>query len=102
MSQHEVTLKNGAKEARELVQTCMFSLSRLLSQDPLSFFGLVMHCRDESYRIEERAEKVLKASGFVAPTGDIHNSVKNVVLSAVVGDEADMRIVNAQIGNCSA
>jgi len=89
-----VKLKNGAEEEKTLVAACMLNLQGLLKQDPISFYDLAMHCRDRSYEINERSQKELRGRGLLSPTtGVLHESVKNIILSAVVEDGLDMKLV---------
>jgi hypothetical protein len=64
-------------------------------ENPLVFYDFVMKCRDNSYKMwTKNAEKELQALSFMQQEGRIHQSIRNIVLSAVEGDDMDMLIMN--------
>lgn len=87
-----VILKNGAEEAEICVKAHMMNLSILLEEHPTAFYGLVMKCRDRNYFWwNDAIIQQLKDLGLLQGLGDtVHDSTKNVVLSAVTGDGLDM------------
>ena len=88
-----VTLKNGATEAMPLVTTIMMVLEDLLSNDPMAFYDLVMICRDPNYQPFGNARERLEARGLLAPRAkQPHRSIKNIILSAVTGDDLGMAL----------
>ncbi len=87
-----VKLKNGAEEAEPLVTVMMMSLANLMKERPLALYDLAMKCRDKNYQFFGDNEKHLQDLELVGISGDIHSSVRNVVLSAVHGDDLDMAL----------
>lgn len=83
-------LKNGAEEAQPLVMMVMQMLQRLAEEKPILLIDFAMKCRDASYEIcggeDELAALSLIKSGY------IHDSVRNIVLSAVTGEGAEMAL----------
>jgi|688.fasta_scaffold817402_3 hypothetical protein len=87
-----VTLKNGAEEALPLVTVTMMSLRTLMEQNPIVFYELVTKCRDSNHRFFGNTGDSLKQLGLVQAGEHIHDSVRNIVLSAVKGDGFDMSL----------
>jgi hypothetical protein len=89
-----VLLKNGAEEVMPLVATVMLVLERLVEEQPVVFYELVMVCRDPHHTPWGQTGGELKARELMSPDGHIHNSIRNIVLSAVEGDGLGMQLVN--------
>lgn len=87
-----VILKNGAEEAKPLVAVTMLSLNLLMDERPLALYDLVMKCRDKNYRFFGDNGEYLRSLKLVDRDNSIHNSIRNVVLSAAEGDDLDMVI----------
>lgn len=87
-----VTLKNGSVEPKVLVDTLMRSLKLLLVNNPIAFYELVMKCRDRNHRFFGTAAEPLKNLALVQADGDVHSSIRNVVLSAVSGEMLEMTL----------
>lgn len=81
-------LKNGTEEAKGLVATIVLALEKLMETDPLGFFELVKLCRDRDHKPFGNATDRLRDLGL----WPIHDSIRNVVLSAVTGDDLDMAL----------
>ena len=90
----EVPLKNGATEKKSFVMSTMISLESLLNTKPGAFYELVMKCRDNNHSFFGNTGEVLQNSRLAQPDGRIHDSIKNIVLSAVQGDSLDMQLSN--------
>lgn len=91
-------LKNGSTEAEPLVRAAMASLSRLFESDPIAFFELVSKARDRSHQFFGNTGDKLKALALVDGGGGVHDSLRNIVLSAVSGEMLEMRLGNPVIG----
>jgi hypothetical protein len=85
-----VRLKNGAEEADLLVGVVMAHLYDLMDSNPVAFYELVLLCRDPNHKLFGNTPDVLRDSGFVRPDGQVHDSIRNVVLSGVTRDGLDM------------
>jgi len=90
----EVVLKNGSREFDKLVSVTMLSLKTLITEKPTVFYDLVMKCRDSSYKYFGNAGEDLQQLGLAQNDGSIHDSIKNIVLSAVSGDDLDMTLAS--------
>lgn len=92
-----VLLKNGTKESKALVIGVMVSLRALTGQQTIQsaigFYELVMACRDSDHKIQGNDGEILEKMGLMKD-GVIHDSVRNIVLSAVVGEDLNMTIVD--------
>jgi len=87
-----VKLKNGSEEEMKMVAVMMMNLNRLLDDDPRRFYDLVMLCRDSEYQIFGDGKAVLQGLSLVQPNGRVHQSIQNVVLSAVSGEGFDLTL----------
>ena len=88
-----VVLKNGAEEVKSLVVAIMLSLRTLLAEKPLVFYDLVMLFRDSTYQPFGNAVEDLKALGLVnSDDSSVHESIRNIVLSAAEGEEGEMTL----------
>lgn len=83
-----VKLKNGSLVSKVCVVTTMMNLKLLLESNPIAFYELVMKCRDSDHVFFGNTEEVLKGLAL-KPDNSV---VKNIVLSAVEGEEFDMRL----------
>ena len=94
-----VQLKNGSEVPGSALVTIMMNLKSLRENNYLAFYDLVQLCKDSSYDISF-TRQALEASPFLA-TGRIHDDAKNIVLSAVEGDDLEMVIGSpvAQMAN---
>ena len=93
-----IKLRNGAEEARPLVAVMMMSLEHLMDERPLALYDLVMRCRDRNYQFFGDNAKYLQDLSMVGSDGSIHDSIRNIVLSAVRGDGMDM-ILGSPVAN---
>lgn len=89
-----VTLKNGAVEAEPVVVTAMVTLRHLFSTNPIAAYELVMKCRDSQHEFWVGTEQELRKLSLVQPDGNIHDSVRNIVLSAFEGEGLDMTLTS--------
>lgn len=88
-----IRLKNGSEELSTLVAVTMMSLKNLLKSDPISFIELVSKARDRNHKVFSKHQtNVLVGLGLMEPEGNLHNSISNVVLSAVTGEDLDMTL----------
>jgi len=88
-----VRLKNGSEEPNVLIATAMLSLKRLIESDPISFIELVSKARDRNHKVwSEHQTDALVRLGLMEPSGNLHQSISNVVLSAVSGDGIGMTL----------
>lgn len=86
-------LKNGTEELGFLVVATMLSLKNLIGDDPISFYELVMKARDRNHKVFSQHQiDVLTGLSLMDPSGNLHQSVTNVVLSAVTGEGLDMTL----------
>jgi len=115
-------LKNGTEEALPLVRITMLSLSALIEKNPIAFYELVMKCRNQNHKFfGNTADELVKLS-LVTESGrltsqevisigkrldlkdgdsipeniqyHVHDSIRNIVLSAVEGEGLSMKLTN--------
>lgn len=116
-STETVILKNGAEEAKPLVTMTMMTLNRLMDEGKSStVYELVQLCRNGDHAlsrfdgIAERLERLNLASEIAAIPfrgankhggcqWKVHDSVRNIVLSATEGEGAGIRLVNPVRGS---
>ncbi|MDP3730644.1 MAG: hypothetical protein Q8R14_03860 [Candidatus Omnitrophota bacterium] len=89
-----ITLKNGATEIEVAVRVVMMSLDLLIQQKPIVFYELVMKARDPNHKFFGRSEEDLMALSLVERDGELYDITRNIVLSAVEGEDLNMRLVS--------
>ena len=94
-----VDLKNGSSEAGPLVAVTMLSLNAVLEGNGdalngmLAFYELVQKCKNPDHKIWSEAQStLLMGLSLLDANGDVHNSIKNVVLSAAQGDGLELSL----------
>lgn len=87
----QVRLKNGAKEAEVIVKVVMISLDNLVVSNPVAAYELVEMCKDRTHKPFGNTSTVLKEFALITDDG-VHDSIRNIVLSAFVGDGLDMHL----------
>lgn len=90
-----VTLKNGATEFKPLVAATMLSLGKLLQDNPIAFYELTMKARDSKHEFFGNVGSELKLLALIQENGNLHDSIRNIVLSVVEGEGAMMRLTSA-------
>lgn len=90
---HDVELRNGTQEPAMLVRCVQKALRSLLAEKPLDFHELVQCCRHEGHDWFGDTAERLQHRGLVQ-NGEVHGSIRNIVLASVEGDEGDMHLVN--------
>lgn len=83
-------LKNGTDESATLVSATMMTLELLLSGKPVIFAEAVLLARDRTYL--PFAPDLLREYALVGSDNRTHDSVRNVVLSAVTGEGFDLTL----------
>jgi hypothetical protein len=90
MSAELVMLKNGRTEAKPLVAVLKTVLETLFTESPVVAYELVMKARDPNHQIWGNCADDLKALNLLHSDGTMHNSTRNIILSAVTGEGFDM------------
>ena len=90
----ELRLKNGSQELDITIAATITSLKGLLADQPIAFCDLVMKARDDTYEPFGNAGDILKRSSLLKQAGTMRQDIRNIVLSAVDGDEGEMHIVD--------
>jgi len=88
-----IRLKNGTEMPGSLVRAVMVSLRTLCKSAPLAFHDLVMFCRDGAPPFIGWVAMEKHAFGLVVD-GQVHGSIRNVIISEVEGDGPGMRVGN--------
>lgn len=91
----EILLKNGGKEVDTLVGQVMMSLRGLFDNGvagALAVYDLHEKCKNPDYEIFGPNIEPLENLHLIDSNGTIHNSIKNVVLSAVEGEGMEMAL----------
>ena len=92
-----VQLKNGSTEAKVMVIATLTSITSLMKDHPMAFYDLVMKCRDSNYKFFGNNLEILVSLSLAKIDESIHNSIKNIVLSAVEGEGLELNIVSPLI-----
>lgn len=94
-----VKLKNGSFEVFSLVNMIRNGvLPRLMREDPMAFYDLVMKCRDDSYEFfsEKIKESLVDLELIQSVGGKPHASIRNIVICSVVGEGLEMILVDPE------
>lgn len=101
MTEQETTtvkLTNGSEENAQQVNATMRSLRKLMNAGHgLRVYELRELCRNPNHELFGNAGGWLAKTHLIAyyeGKGWVDASIRNIVLAAVVGEDADMRIVN--------
>jgi hypothetical protein len=91
----EVKLKNGSTESRLLVNATMLTLKGMSDTLPgvLAFCDLVAYCRKNRVPTSN-STNMLVESELMRPDGTVHESIRNVVLSAAQGEGMELSLVS--------
>ena len=89
-----IKLKNGSEEEKALVVVVMVSLQGLLDKNPILFYELVMKCRDSKHELFGDSGKDLQDLALLQQDGNVHSSVRNIVLSAAQGEDLDLTLIS--------
>jgi len=91
-----VKLKNGAEAMPSAVAVVMMSLEQLFRDHPIAAYELVMKCRDRNHKIFGNGgiQEDLQRRALMIGDGHVHESIRDVILSAVSGDGLQMTLSN--------
>lgn len=91
-----VTLKNGAEEVKSAVGLLLVVLRDLLKENPMAFYDVVMVARDPAYidRVFPIHKMTLTGLNLLEASGNMHDTIRNIILSAVEGDGPEMTLTN--------
>jgi hypothetical protein len=84
-------LKNGSEEHDGLVGVTMMSIRQLTKTHPIAFYELVMLARDPKHKLFGNTDEPLNALSLIT-NGQIHDSIRNIILSAVEGEGREMTL----------
>jgi hypothetical protein len=89
-----VRLRNGSDESGPLVLTAMASLSGLMQSNPIALYELVMKARDPQHAMFGRTAQEAIDRSLLQPDGSMHDSLRNIILSAADGDGLYLRLID--------
>jgi hypothetical protein len=95
-----VLLSNGAMEALGCIRATLLSL-KSLHKDPMTFYDAVTLARDPSYQIFQKPRETMKEYGMINSLGQMHDSIRNIIVCAVKGDDFEMEILPLEKIICS-
>jgi hypothetical protein len=87
-----VELRNGKSAPEPAVKTTMINLQLVAGRDWLAFYELVSVCRDPDHSIFGDCGATLERLALLDAGGRPHEIVRDVVLSAVTGEDFGLRI----------
>jgi hypothetical protein len=83
-------LRTGAEVPDGITRAVLLSLKRLMTKNPVALFELAELARDPSHRLAGGAGTVLRDLSLADEGGNLHDSVRAVVLAAVDGEGTGM------------
>jgi hypothetical protein len=87
-------LRNETDEPEAMVTLMFSALQDLMNENTTLFYELVMKCREPGYQLSKVDEGALKDLAFIPESGRIHDTIRNIVLSATEGEGLSLRIVS--------
>ena len=92
----QLTLRNGSTEPAPIVQATMMALRGMMNDilGITALYDLHQICLGKNYKPSDRQLEYLKSRALLQTDGRPHDSIRNVVLSAIDGEGLDMKIVN--------
>lgn len=94
-----VRLRNGSEEAEPAVVAIMVSLRQLMNDNPIALFELVEVSKNASHKPFGNTGEVLKRLSLMEPDGRIHDTIRNIVLSAAEGEGLNLHLVSPVVGD---
>ena len=91
-----LTLRNGSQEPFALVNSTMMSLRQMMEDilGATALYDLHQICLGTNYRPSARQLEYLKGRCLLQANGHPHDSIKNIVLSAIEGEGLEMTLVS--------
>jgi hypothetical protein len=88
-------LKNGSEETESAVKITMLSLKWFMEQPfgAITVYELVQLCRGPHELFGNHGDK-LKEAGLLQDDGSVHETIRNIVLSAADGEGLELQLVN--------
>ena len=90
-------LRNGSEELLGIIAhiyMVMEGLWEMGMESIPALYDLHQLCLDPHYRMGQKNANLLKEFGLLDEGGTVHNSISNVVLSAIEGEGLAMRLVS--------
>lgn len=93
-----VRLRNGTDELESLVKVVTESLNKLENTLPgqMALHDLNARCLNKDSTMWDEQLDQLQGLGLIQVDGTVHDSIRNVVLSAIVSDDGIIMIQNPQ------
>lgn len=93
-----VKLKNGTEEALILVAGTMMTLETFMKEQPSVLDQLLKVCENPEHKPIGDIGEVLEYWSMIQADGKVHDSVRNIVLSAVRRDGLDLIVESPVAG----
>jgi len=90
-----VTLINGAKENLGAVKATLLTL-HVMKNDPMTFYDVAELARDPTYKIFQKPRKMMEDFHFINASGIMHETIRNIILCAVKGDDFNLHILTLE------
>ena len=88
----EIELKNGTTAPKALIATTTLALDDLLRTNMLTVIELIEKAKNKNYKMFGNSELVVKTTSLMED-GQIHESVKNIILSSFTGERFNLKRV---------
>ena len=85
MNNEMIKLRNGTEEVKSLVWVVYHTLESLFFDDPMAFYELVQLARNPQHKLWGNTAELLKNLNFIKEDGTMHDSIRNIILSASEG-----------------
>lgn len=88
----EIELKNGTTAPKALIVTTTLALDDLLRTNMLTVIELIEKAKNKNYKMFGNSELVVETTSLMED-GQIHESVKNIILSSFTGERFNLKRV---------
>jgi hypothetical protein len=89
-----LNLRNGSTEEAIRVLGVCAVLGNFLDNHPLVLIDFILHCQGRNPEMSPRTIRILHQAYLLEEDGTVSQSVKNVVLSTVVGNDSIFALVS--------
>lgn len=93
MSDECIALRNGSKEIKSAVVCTFMNLQELLKSSPIAFIEFHQKLKNPDYKMFGNTPKICESYGLMKDE-TIHQTVKNVAISAIQGEEVNAYLIN--------
>lgn len=89
-----VRLRNGTEGTKQFVAVMMIALKGLMEKHPIALYDLHEMAKDSAHQPFGNSKQILSDLYLISDDNSIHESCRNVILSAMEGEGRNLRLTN--------